>query len=252
MSAEVLEPAGGPVAEQGLGALAATVNQEHAAAERAAGSALAHAVASGGALVEAQRRVPAGQWLLWVDRNVEVSRARAQVYMRLAVHRSVLDASLSVTGAVATLAGLPSVGQGGRYPPVREEVRQAACQLRAEGQPVSVIAERFGVSIGTIYRWVDPAARERAVTAARLAHRRQGVALIALREQERQREIKRAVRKAGAAVAELYAMTERQQDVIAQAHRETTDTEARRELSLIGEDHRRMRDRIVRVLGITT
>lgn len=72
-----------------------------------------------------------------------------------------------------------------------------------------------------------------------------------LREQEREREIKRAVRKAGGGISKLYADAERTQDGLAQAHREATNTEARVALSRAGEHHRQYRDQIVRALGVT-
>lgn len=252
MSVAVLEPVPDLVTEQSLDALAATVNREHAAAERAAESALAHAIAAGEALIEAQRRVPDGQWVAWVQENVELSVGTSMTYMRVATYRSVLGAYMTVSDAKAALAGFPGRRNGGRYPPVREEVLAVVRRLRAAGQSAEAIAEWHGVSTSTIHRWLDPAAQAKGAAYTRRYLRRRQAAMAALRERDRERAIKVAVRKAGAAMAELYAVTERYQDILAQAHRETTDTEARRELSLIGEDYRRMRDRVVRVLGVTT
>lgn len=80
--------------------------------------------------------------------------------------------------------------------------------------------------------------------------RRKNAMRAALNEKEQNQAIKRAVRKAGGAMAELYASTERMQDVLGQAHREATDSEARVALSLAGEHYRAMRDEIVRALGV--
>lgn len=80
--------------------------------------------------------------------------------------------------------------------------------------------------------------------------RRRSVELRAAREQAKAAEIKRAVRKAGAATAEAWAMAERFQDVIAQAQDETQDSEARAALSRAGEHYRKMRDEIVKALGV--
>lgn len=82
--------------------------------------------------------------------------------------------------------------------------------------------------------------------------RRDREAREALKRQRQEKAIKQAVRKAGAATAEAWAMAERLQDVLAQAQRETTDNEARRALSLAGEHYRLMRDKIVLALGVTT
>lgn len=79
---------------------------------------------------------------------------------------------------------------------------------------------------------------------------RQRAAGEALKLVERDQAIKRAVRKHGGARAEAYAMAERMQDVLAQAQRETEDRDARRALSEAGVHYRRMRDEIVRALGV--
>jgi hypothetical protein len=71
-----------------------------------------------------------------------------------------------------------------------------------------------------------------------------------LRNQLKEQTISRAVRKAGAATQEAWSMAERFQDVIAQAQRETEDREARAALSRAGEHHRKMRDEIVKALGV--
>jgi hypothetical protein len=60
------------------------------------------------------------------------------------------------------------------------------------------------------------------------------------------------VRKAGAGLAEAYAMAERMQDVIGQAEREAGTREARAALREAGAHYRRMRDEIVRALGVET
>lgn len=66
---------------------------------------------------------------------------------------------------------------------------------------------------------------------------------------EPERRAKRTVRKAGGAIAEAWAMSERMQDVLGQAHREAEDMDARRALSEAGTHYRRMRDEVVRALG---
>jgi hypothetical protein len=72
-----------------------------------------------------------------------------------------------------------------------------------------------------------------------------------VRERAHNLKVRRAARKAGGALAEAYAVAERMQDTIAQAHREATDREAREALALAGEHHRKMRDQIVRALGVS-
>lgn len=46
-------------------------------------------------------------------------------------------------------------------------------------------------------------------------------------------------------------MAERMQDVLGRAHSESTDPEGRRALSVAGEHYRKMRDEIVRALGVS-
>lgn len=86
---------------------------------------------------------------------------------------------------------------------------------------------------------------------AHAAKERARMARQALADQRREQAIKQAVRKAGGAISDLYAMAERMQDVLAYAQREATDREAREALSLAGEHHRKMRDEIVRALGVS-
>jgi hypothetical protein len=86
--------------------------------------------------------------------------------------------------------------------------------------------------------------QEIARAARRRAERR------ALKEQKRRRATKRAVRKAGAATQEAYAMAERFQDVIAQAQREGDDPERSQALAAAAEHFRKGRDEIVRALGV--
>jgi hypothetical protein len=62
--------------------------------------------------------------------------------------------------------------------------------------------------------------------------------------------VRRALKRRSAAASELYAMTERMQDVLAQAHDAERDPVAREAYARAGRLYRSMRDEIVRaVLG---
>jgi hypothetical protein len=90
--------------------LAARINAEHDAASRDAKSALEHAFAAGGFLIEASNKIPHGEWLLWLADNCTVSERTAQFYMRLARERPAIEAKtqrvadLTLRGAVKLLA----------------------------------------------------------------------------------------------------------------------------------------------------
>ena len=67
-----------------LKTLATRINAEHQSCEKAARSALGHAVECGRLLIEAKKQVEHGHWLPWLDENCEVSERVAQGYMRVA------------------------------------------------------------------------------------------------------------------------------------------------------------------------
>jgi Meiotically up-regulated gene 113/Protein of unknown function (DUF3102) len=67
-----------------LALLAKSANQSHRWAVRAAGTAMAHVVAAGHALVQARDLCEEGGWLRWLRKNFEGSVRTAQRYMRVA------------------------------------------------------------------------------------------------------------------------------------------------------------------------
>lgn len=236
-----------------LDALAATANREHELCEKAGASMVEHAIRAGSALNAARESVPSGGWEAWVRRECGLSPAQARRYMQLAVHRDAVlrSGADSINQAVQWLADnnqtqIRRSGVAG-HP---EWKRDAARKMAQEGTRQVDIARELGVSRPTVCLWVNPEAyrKHRASTARR--NRRLRAERAALRERERQQAVKEAVRQAGGALAEAYAMAERMQDVIGQAHREATDTEARVALGRAGEHYRKMRDEIVRALGV--
>lgn len=92
-----------------LSVLAAEINAAHEAARRAARTTLEHAISAGERLLEAKAAVRHGDWLTWLAENVTFSDRTAQVYMKLAKHKGVIDtksataADLTVAGAVAEI-----------------------------------------------------------------------------------------------------------------------------------------------------
>lgn len=250
---EVLEPG-----QRSLRELADEANREHALVLEAGASMLEHAIRAGAALNAAKERVADGEWVQWLaDNFADRSPASANSYMRLSRYEHEVRAS-GVGGVRAAAQYLVAIGAPhnrlGR-PRHPTWMREEAVRLREEGATLRKVASELGVSHQMVLAWTDPerVRRHAAMSRARTRERRaaESAAARALKEQERQQAIKRAVRKAGAAEQELYAMGERMQDVMGQAHREATDPEKRRHYALAGEHYRKMRDEIVRALGVS-
>lgn len=85
--------------------------------------------------------------------------------------------------------------------------------------------------------------------AMRIAARRHRGLLELGKREAGAREAKKLAKIQGGAISEAYSMAERMQGILAQAHREATDSEARRALSVAESNYRAMRDEIVRALG---
>lgn len=69
------------------------INEAHSNCERAAQSAVGHAVRCGELLLQAKAAVPHGEWLVWLAENTQVNERTAQLYMRLARELPKLDPS---------------------------------------------------------------------------------------------------------------------------------------------------------------
>jgi hypothetical protein len=89
--------------------LAAQINAEHAAANRAIRTGIEHAMAAGDLLIEAKALLRHGEWGGWLAANCVVSERSARVYMRLARNRDRLEigsaADLSLRAASQILIG---------------------------------------------------------------------------------------------------------------------------------------------------
>lgn len=234
--------------------LSATVDVEHGLVLDGVRNAFEHAVLCGLALLAAQEIVPQGEWMSWLETNVSYSGASAFEYMRIATFQDVLRTGGYETIAAARKAitelGLHRtqrylVGELRNSPTAKPVEREMAEALVKNGASFQHAAKMVGVAPCTVSRWVDPKRAQRVRTANAQRKREHKAAAKALADQERAQIVKRAVRKAGGAHAELYTMAERMQDVMAQAHREATDSAARREYALAGEHYRKMRDHIV-------
>lgn len=242
MSIEVLD-----VGERSLSELADIIEDEHRACTQALNTALMHAIKAGEALDQAHQIVPRGDWMAWVE-NLEISRTTCNLYVRLYVYRDRLHPGMGIREARHHLAGLPQTYPYGGNPGASELALQQAAELVTEhGFTLREAALDVGVSQTTVWRFLNP---EKAREIERRKAARETERARLRKTVDRDQAIKRAVRKAGAAMTEMYAMAERMQDVLAQAQRETEDQDAKRALSEAGVHYRKMRDDIVRALGV--
>ena len=89
--------------------LAARIRAEHEAVDQSLKSSVAHAMAAGDMLIEAKSLVKHGQWLPWLKDHCTISERTAQLYMRCAKQREVIEsntqpiADLSLNEAAALL-----------------------------------------------------------------------------------------------------------------------------------------------------
>lgn len=225
-----------------LSTLAETARREHGLALQAGESMLLHAVQAGEALLEAREQVEEGGWGHWLKENFPASDRTAKQYMRIARGRELVLTSDAQTLAAAERL-VPALPRGlHRQRPNVEQEEAEAREMRRGGASFQEIAEHFGIAFQTAQAWVIPNYRE--WRNQRLREERR------LAKEAKDRKASRSVvRKAGAALAELYANCERMQDVLAQARREAADPEASRSLAAAEKHYRRMRDEVTRALG---
>lgn len=126
----------------------------------------------------------------------------------------------------------------------RPEEEAEAREMYKKVKSFQAVADHFGIAFRTAQAWVIPGFRERRNKELRDQRR-------LAREARRSKVSKSALRKAGAAMSELYANCERMQDTLAQARREVTTPEASRSLATAEEHYRHMRDEVVRALGVS-
>lgn len=235
--------------ERTISELAAIANSEHRAASESARATLEHAFRAGTALIEAKRRCD-GEWLEWLAEHFDGGARTAYSYERLATHRDMLSAA-GIVGVCEGMAFLSARGLGVPSPRAHtDERREQARLLARDGLTESEISRELGLAISSVRYMVNPSARAKRLAYEARNRKVRSAERRALREQQREQAIRAAVRKAGSATKEAWAMAERMQDVLAQAQREIDDREAKRALSEAGVHYRKMRDEIVRALGV--
>lgn len=228
--------------EPTLDELAATVRREHELCMGAMRTTIEHAVRAGEALLLARDLTsPDREWHRWLTANFPKHASTAYSYMRMARYQKMLPKDLnSVTAANELLRGLPAVDGGSPRDRVPDARKDDARRLRDQGASYKQIAKQLGASVSTVHYWFNDGTRLQKDKRARRA----------LKKQEQERALRRAVNKTGGALSEAYSLAERMDDVLGQAHREATEPEARRELARAHEFQRAMRDSVVRALGV--
>lgn len=230
--------------------------QAHGEVLRAGRDLIAAAARAGRVLLEVKRKYgEASGWRAWVETHLPFTYATARLYMMCAKHEVIIREQgwTKLNEVKQGLGGLiepdhAGKGRGNRKP---AWMKHLARDMHRDGERIAHIARDLGVSQSAVKCWVDPAYEAKARQRSATINKRRVRAEREMREREREQQIKLAVKKAGAVDAEAYAMAERFQDVLGQAHREASDREKRRHYACAGEHYRRMRDEIVRALGVT-
>lgn len=241
-----------------LADLADTANREHEAARAAGMSMLEHAIRAGEALTAAREQCGEGNWRQWLAENFDATPFTASTYIRIAHQRDALEDAgrTSVGAALAYLREQGLTGPfraGGGYGNAHdEEVREEARRLcNEEGRDTREVARLLGVSRQSVRRWVDPTYARVAQQMTERARAERRAAAKKKAEQAAARKAARAARKAGGGIAKAYSLAESMQDALGRARNEATDNEARAALHRAGEHYRKMRDEIVRALGVS-
>lgn len=237
--------------EPTLDDLATTIEREHSLVENAAAGVVEHSIRAGVALLEAKEIVDRGgygSWRKWLALNCPQSAGVARAYMRIAAYQDVVHASgaESIIAARRALKGHESLP----YRPGHDQLKSRAVELCAGGMSPTDAADLLDVPRTTLACWVNPSIAQKHRDRSRERYRRRVAEKRAFEAQEQEKAVKRAIKKAGVAHQEAYHMAERMQDVLAQAQREATDSEAKEALSLAWGHWTRMRDQIVRALPL--
>lgn len=231
-------------ANASLADLTAIVKREHEACQAAVETTLDHAIRAGEVLSQIRDILkPRGEWQKWIEDEFPRDRSTAYTYLRVFQYRGKLPPRVGrITEADMLIRGLPDIDGGPPRKRVSDDRKDEARELRNQGHSYKEIAKALGVSVSTVYNWLN-GHMSKYQQEAREALKKE-------RLSKKQKTINKAVRKKGGALAEAYAMAERLQDVIAQAHTEAKEPQARRSLQRATEYHHAMRDFIVQALGV--
>lgn len=233
-----------------LSDLAVQAKDEYRLAIDAASGAVAHAIACGEVLLEAQAQVPEGKWGVWCRANVsEISDTTITKFCRLAMHKDAITVGEfpTIERAMAYLRalGMPPRPSGPRRG-TRTFDRDEARRLHKNGLDYKAIGELLGVSDQTVSLCLNPDRLRQKIAYNRRYSRDRTLALKAKEREDRDK----AVRLTKGLPAEAYALLRRCALVMDKAVGEAEDKAARAKLvAALGFVHK-AEDEIVRALKL--
>jgi hypothetical protein len=162
-----------------LPTLASEIQKAHAAAVENQRKTLEQAIRAGDLLIEAKALAGHGKWLPWLHEHCQLSERTAQLYMRLARNRGVIDAKsatvsdLGIRGAIEALT-LPAMSEMDRVRAMRGEVAELDDELQRLARTVETSRDvhelaRCSARAGEIYDHTRRMGREVREEANRLS-----------------------------------------------------------------------------------
>lgn len=233
-----------------LRTLAETANREHGLVMQSGAAMVEHAIRAGEALLQAREEIGDGDWGQWLLDIFAGSVSTAHNYMRVAIHQDAVRELTSMRQALNQITGETGLVKG-RRPVYPRELVDEVKALYAEGAGVNEIHREFDLSNDTILKWVDPEYHERRKRAQRESAKRRRDEENRARTKREQARLKRVTREKGGGIAEAYSLACRMEDELGRAFREASNPEAKTALDSATGHFHRMRDEIVRALGVS-
>jgi len=175
--------------------LAYEINKEHALIVAPGNESVVRAIKCGELLIEAQKSVAKGEWVVWMRENLTIVPTTAFKYMRLAKHKElVLGGDFSgIDPAIEHLSGRRQLS---------DEEKLEAIKLYKRGRTMQEIAELLNVRKSTVHYWVTAKDRNRTKRLQRSVRER---AKRALQREEQAKQVKAA----GGLAAQAYSFVRR-------------------------------------------
>lgn len=131
--------------EQQLLSLAKRVRAEHKATEIAVTRSLEHALAAGDLLIEAKQLIGHGQWLPWLAKHCDLPDRTAQLYMRCARERILIEQAAIKSATVADLTLRNATSLLAKSPPKPKTTVRSEAQARASKQSAAAHDQDSGL-----------------------------------------------------------------------------------------------------------
>lgn len=203
-----------PYGKKTLEELADAINEGHRSVCDGMFVTLRKAIMVGELLLEAQEQVPPGQWLEWLNANIEGSPGNLRQYMRLATYKELLPDNIKNGEVVIGKAGKPkpagintaiaylrTLPETHRTPSRRRTFDYDVVRsLHKKGIPTKELAEMFAVSDGAIRSALLPTSER-----SRRGNRRKKEYAARQRALRRERAAT-AIRQSSGDVTEAYSL----------------------------------------------